>query len=51
MMLDDDNPRTQEVLISIREDLPEAVHSCLDAAAADLDKGRQTALLKVIILP
>ena len=46
-MFDDDNPRADEVLRSIVHSLPLAVHTCLEAAAAELDKPRQAALLKV----
>ena len=46
-MFDQDNPRADEVLRSIAQSLPQAVHTCLDAASADLEKPRQAALLRV----
>lgn len=46
-MFDQDNPRADEVLRGIAHSLPQAVHTCLDAAAAELDKSRQAALLRV----
>ena len=46
-MYDQENPRADEVLRGIVESLPEAVGTCVDAAAAELDPLRQSALLKV----
>jgi len=46
-MYDQENPKADEVLRGIVESLPEAVGSCVDAAAAELDPVRQSALLKV----
>jgi hypothetical protein len=46
-MYDQENPKADEVLRGIVESLPEAVGSCVDAAAAELEPIRQSALLKV----
>ena len=49
-MFDQGNPRADEVLRSIAQTLPEAVHTCVNAAAAELDRSRQSALLRVMLL-
>ena len=46
-MFDQQNAKADEMLRSIVDVLPEAVGTCVDAAAAELDVSRQAALLRV----
>ncbi|KAK9815234.1 hypothetical protein WJX72_000416 [[Myrmecia] bisecta] len=45
-LFDAHNAKADEVLRSIAGSLPEGVATCVDAAGADFDSGRQTALMK-----
>ncbi len=46
-LFDQQNAKADEGLRSIVASLPEAVATCVDAAQAELDEGRQVALMKV----
>lgn len=46
-LFDQQNPKADEVLRSIIDVLPTAVGNCVEAAGAELDVSRQSALLKV----
>ena len=50
-MFDAGNAKADDTLRSIVDRLPEAVTACLEAATADMDLVRQTALLKVSSQP
>ena len=50
-MFDQQNAKADEMLRGIVDVLPEAVGTCVDAAAAELDVSRQAALLRVTTHP
>ena len=49
-LFDAGEARADEVLRSIAEELPAAVTTCVEAAAAELEPARQAALMKVFLL-